>query len=120
MCDKWRYTYILWNASSGKEYQVENPFLEELLEDMIHDSNKKYSKLMEGNPQYDLGGQAHITGTFTDWEPRKMMLIDQFCATISKEMEAMKDEETRQQYSNEIMGMFASILKESSPYGQNT
>jgi len=35
-------------------------------------------------------------------------------------MEALKDDETRQQYSNEIMGMFSSILKDSSPYGTGT
>jgi hypothetical protein len=36
MCDKWKYTYIFWDlANSGKKFQIKDPLLEEMLDEMI-------------------------------------------------------------------------------------
>jgi hypothetical protein len=72
MCDKWRYTYIFWNSITGEEHQVKDPMLEEMFEDLIFESNTKFSKNMKSNDNLR-EGKAFITGSFTNWEPRRML-----------------------------------------------
>ena len=46
MCDKWKYTYIFWDLkSSGDLHQIKNPFLEEMIEEMIQNSNERFNSL---------------------------------------------------------------------------
>lgn len=36
MCDKWKYTIIFWDLkNTGDPYQIKNPFLEDMLEELI-------------------------------------------------------------------------------------
>ena len=82
MCDKWKYTMIFWDLkSTGDPYQIKNPFLEEMLEEMIQNSNDRFGELMKGNM---LGNSAHafIAGTFTDWQPRRMLQIEELLAHL--------------------------------------
>lgn len=49
---------------------------------------------MASNPEADLEN-AYIIGTFTNWEPRKMMLVDELIALNNKESHILKDEESK-------------------------
>lgn len=67
MCDKWKYTLIFWDLKNqGDPYQIKNPFLEDMIEDMIHNSNDRFSQLMRTN-SLGSNAKAFITGSFTDW-----------------------------------------------------
>ena len=101
MCDKWRYTYIFWDSISGEQFQIENPLLEELLEERIYECSSKFKAYMESNPGANLE-HAYITGSFTNWEPRRMLQIDELLAHIQKESHILDDFETRKQFANEI------------------
>jgi hypothetical protein len=46
--------------------------LEEMFEDLIFESNTKFSKNMKSNDNLR-EGKAFITGSFTNWEPRRML-----------------------------------------------
>ena len=41
MCDKWKYTLIFWDFESGFANQIEDPLLEEMLDEMIQNSSEK-------------------------------------------------------------------------------
>ena len=57
---------------------------------MITKWNRKYKKYVAENPDSSLEN-AYIIGSFTNWEPRKMMLIDELIAHINKESHILDD-----------------------------
>ena len=61
-------------------------------------------------------GHAYITGSFTNWEPRRMLKIDELCAIILNETKILQDPEERIKFSNEVKGSYRSIMKNSMPY----
>ena len=61
-------------------------------------------------------GYAYITGSFTNWEPRRMLKIDELCAIILNETKVLQDPEERMKFANEVKGSFRSIMKNSLPY----
>ena len=61
-------------------------------------------------------GYAYITGSFTNWEPRRMLKIDELCAILLNETKVLEDPEERMKFANEVKGSFRSILKNSLPY----
>jgi len=72
MCDKWRYTYIFWNSVTGEKLQIKDPLLEEQLSQLIYASNKKFASWVK-NEDALREDKAFITGSFTNWEPRRML-----------------------------------------------
>jgi hypothetical protein len=118
MCDKWRYTYIFWNVHTGHKYQINNGLLEEMFEDLIDNSNEKFGKVSQMHEDVN-DGFAFITGSFTNWEPRRMLKIDELCAILLGETKSLKDPEERKSFSHEIKKTFRTVLKSNSPY-ENT
>ena len=115
MCDKWRYTYIFWNVHTGHKYQINNGLLEEMFEDLIDNSNERFRKVSKMHQDVD-DGFTFITGSFTNWEPRRMLKIDELCAILLGETKSLADPEERRSFSNEIKKTFRTVLKSNSPY----
>lgn len=119
MCDKWRYTYIFWDAQTCRQYQVQDSFLEDVLRQTIVESNSRLEEAMEQQrKKAPTAGQPYILGTFTDWEPRRMMSIGELCAILQQETKVLNDPdpEAMKQYTDEVMTQLDSILEEHRPY----
>lgn len=40
-CDRWKYTSIFWDVkNTGEKFQIKDPILEEMLEEMIYENDK--------------------------------------------------------------------------------
>ena len=116
MCDKWKYTIIFWDLkNTGDPYQIKNPFLEDMLEELIQNSNERFKELMKSN---SFGSSAHafITGTFTDWQPRRMLQIEELLAHFQGRHDAFKSPENMREYSNAVKNSWKRMLKSSVPY----
>jgi len=73
MCDKWKYTLIFWDVKgSGKKFQIRDPELEEMFEQLILQS-EVYQGLKKDKKLISERGRAYISGSFTGWEPRRML-----------------------------------------------
>lgn len=59
---------------------------------MILDGSSRLEEAMEKHrektPQ---AGQPYILGTFTDWQPRRMMSVGELCALLQNETKVLKD-----------------------------
>ena len=86
-----------------------------MFEDLIDSSNEKFSKVSQMNENIN-DGFAFITGSFTNWEPRRMLKIDELCAILLGETKSLKDPEERKSFSSEIKKTFRTVLKSNSPY----
>ena len=60
------------------------------------------------------GGTAYIAGTFTNWEPRKMLLVDELCAYLQKKDDVLKDKSRRDFNHSVIKTRWRNILKHES------
>ena len=79
---------IFWDMkNTGKKFEVKDPVLEEMFEELIV-QNDRFLDLREQG-QVDNGkGQAYISGSFTNWEPRRMLQIDEMCAFLEGPLDA--------------------------------
>ena len=71
MCDKWRYTMIFWNTNLGRQFQIQDVQLEEMFAKLVKNVNPRFRKFIKNEKNHF--GKAYICGSFTNWEPRKMM-----------------------------------------------
>ena len=53
-----------------------------MLKEMIENQNEKFKELKRENKINYNTGKAFICGTFTNWEPRRMLQIDELCAYL--------------------------------------
>ena len=65
-----------------------------MIDDMIATSNERFEQLKSQSKLLD-GAKAYLAGTFTDWQPRRMMLIDEFLALLQKKEELVGDRDRR-------------------------
>lgn len=116
MCDKWKYTYIFWDLKgTGDPYQIKNPFLEEMIEEMIQNSNERLNELIKENKLGDTA-RAFISGTFTDWQPRRMFQIEELLAHLQGRTDVFKTKDTMREYSQLVKNQWKILLKELTPY----
>lgn len=119
MCEKWRYSLIFWDAKQTHEFQIQDSGLEELLQNLIMQSNVNIEHAFEKQQvKMPYSGQPYILGTFTDWQPRRMMTVGEFCAIISNDTKIINstDLEELEQYNSETVEHLDSILQENQPY----
>ena len=85
MCDKWKYTFIFYDVKNqGVKYQIKESGLEKVLNQLVTIQNERFYELKRENKISTRKGNRNtfIYGTFTNWEPRKMMLVDELCAYL--------------------------------------
>ena len=83
MCDKWKYSFIFYDVKNqGAKYQIKEPGLEDVLNELIANQNERFCELKRQDKISTDRGNALICGTFTNWEPRRMMLVDELCAYL--------------------------------------
>ena len=117
MCDKWKYTFIFWDLrNQGAKYQIKDPILEEMLEDMIQNSNERFTQLKKEQKIDTEKGRCYITGTFTNWQPRRMLQIDELCAYLQKKDDALQNVDRREFYHGTIKDKWRSVLKNHTQY----
>ena len=65
-----------------------------------------------------LDGQPYILGTFTDWQPRRMMSVGELCAILQNETKVLRDgdPEALRQYNEEVMARLGAILQGHKSY----
>ena len=56
--------------------------LEELLNELVDNQNDRFRELKDQEKINKREGNAFIWGTFTNWEPRRMLQIDELCAYL--------------------------------------
>lgn len=119
MCDKWKYSYVFWDLkNTGTKFQIKDPLLESMLDEMIL-SHERYQELLKGGQITSRRGRAYICGTFTNWEPRRMLQIDELCACIQKKEDVLLNEDRRAFYSNQIKTRWRHILESSTQYAND-
>ena len=72
----------------------------------------------EGSIQHERG-TAYISGSFTNWEPRKMMQIDELCANLQGKQDAMKNNDRRNFYHDQIKLLWRKIIQKQAQYKDN-
>lgn len=102
MCEKYNYTQIFWDARLGQKFQIQQSFIEEIVQKLVMRSTGKffsyYKSLRDVETKYvepgttSAQGRAFISGTFTDWKPKKMLRIDELCAILMGDTKVLKDE----------------------------
>lgn len=116
MCDKWKYTCIFWDLkSTGDLYQIKNPFLEEMIEEMIQNSSERLPHLREEG-RFGDSACAFISGSFTDWQPRRMHQIEELIAHLQGRPDVFKSRESMREYSKLVKNQWRRLVKELTPY----
>lgn len=116
MCERWKYTLIFWDVQgSGSKFQVKDPVLEQLLEEMVGD-NETLQRLKQEDRIDVQKGRAFITGSFTNWNPRKMMQIDELCAYLEHKDEVLHNPDRREFYCNQIKKKWRRIITQGIQY----
>lgn len=92
---------------------------------MIRNSNQKFKDLQEQNllvpagqinPSED-GPFAFIAGSFTDWQPRRMLLIDELIAYLDKKEDVLYNKDRREIYSDKVKRNWRNKVADLSAYG---
>ena len=92
---------------------------------MIRNSNQKFKNLQEQNllvPAGQInpgeeGARAFIAGSFTDWQLRRMLLIDELIAYLEKKEEVLYNKDRREAYSDKVKRNWRNKLFDLSAYG---
>ena len=75
MCEKWKYSFIFWNVELGVQHQIKDTNLEIMLNKLIYESEDDF-QFHSKQIMVESDCQAYILGSFTTWDPRRMMQID--------------------------------------------
>lgn len=91
-----------------------------MIDDMIASSNERFNQL-RGENKLTNGARAFISGTFTDWQPRRMMLIDEFLARLQKKDDILESNDRRVAFAESIESSWRNSLQQHLQYkGDNT
>lgn len=113
MCDRWKYTLIFWDiAGTGCQFQVKDAALEELLDQLVSD-DATLKRVKETNPPR---ARAIISGTFTNWNPRRMLQIDEFCAALQHKTDVLNEPELRAEYAAGMKQTWRKVLERNLQY----
>ena len=82
-CEKSKYSFIFWHMGLGKDKQIKNCQLEAEINQLIFENSKELQNLVRKNKiSVESGPKVYISGSFTNWEPRRMLQIDELCAFL--------------------------------------
>ena len=87
-----------------------------MLEEMISTSNDRLVEMKENGLIDPSRARVFISGSFTNWEPRKMMLIDELCAHLEGKSDVLSDKDRREFYHNQIKESWKQIISRKSQY----
>ena len=71
---------------------------------------------MKDQEHFEDSAQVFISGSFTNWEPRRMMQIHQLCAYLEGKTDALQDEDRKAFYVDSVKHKWRSIIKHHAPY----
>lgn len=89
--------------------------LEEMLQDMVQTSSTRLQE-MKDQERFDDSAQVFISGSFTNWEPRRMMQIHQLCAYLEGKTDALEDPDRKPYYVDAVKVKWRSIIRRKAPY----
>jgi hypothetical protein len=73
-CDKWKYSLIFWDLkTTGVRNQIRDTELEMLIENLVSQSSSILKDLHKSQLLSKSSPLVYITGSFTNWEPRRML-----------------------------------------------
>lgn len=82
--------------------------------------NDRFLELREQGLVDNGKGQAYISGSFTNWEPRRMLQIDEMCAYLEGKQDTLTDIDRRKFYNEQIKDKWRRIINKKAQYRDNS
>ena len=78
---------------------------------MLKASNERLHELMQTSTLGD-SARAFISGSFTDWQPRRMHQIEELLALLQGRTDVFKSKDSMREYSQLVKNQWKRLLKE--------